>query len=103
MVKGGAAKYGAGNRKCCQRCRYPLNTKRPQKHSAGRVVKAAMYIDGKFEWEIRTGHWSTHQINNNYVVMENRMEELGNNLKVELVKSIDSAAKQCEERLGDCF
>ena len=31
------------------------------------------------------------------------MEEMGKNWEVELVKSIDSVAKQCAARLGECF
>ena len=69
----------------------------------GELLKRLCISLANLNGELERDIGDTHQINNNYVVMENRMEELGNNLKVELVKSIDSAAKQCEERLGDCF
>ena len=57
------------------------------------------HLDGKLEKNIE----DTNQIQNNYIVMEKRMGEKDKNLKVGLVKSIDSVAKQCEGRLGECF
>ena len=56
-------------------------------------------LNGKLEKNIE----DTKQINNNYIAMGKRMTEKDKNLDVELVKNIDSLAKQCEERLGACF
>ena len=56
-------------------------------------------LNGKLE----TNVGDTIQIKNNYIVVEKRMEGKDKNSKVELVKSIDAVAKQCEERLGEVF
>ena len=49
-------------------------------------------VDGKLE----KNSGDTKQIKNNYISMGKRMEEKDKNRNVELVKSIDPVAKQCE-------
>ena len=56
-------------------------------------------LNGKLERDIG----DTRQINNNYIVTDQRMEVKDKNPKVELVKSIDSVAKKCVARLGEGF
>ena len=63
-----------------------------QERALGQICTSLASLNIKVEQNIK----DTQQINNNYALMEKRIEEKDKKLKVEFEKGIDSVTKQCE-------